>query len=109
MTSLAFRTPIGGVAIPAGISQNLGRVDVGRFAKVRVVIGEKTNVPSGVKVRLAFTEGREVLFDLDSLELKDCSQLTMTYEVPGSILTVLADTCERVGTDGLDVLIYGSE
>jgi hypothetical protein len=32
-TTLAFRTPVGGVAIPAGQSKQLGKVDVSPYAK----------------------------------------------------------------------------
>lgn len=109
MTTLAFRTPVGGIAIPAGISQQLGRVDVGRFAKVRVVVDERGGSPSGVTVRLVITEGGEVLAELDSLALDETSQRTRIYDLPGSMLTVVADTNETTGTDALDVLIYGSD
>ena len=33
-TSLAFRTPVGGVSIPAGQSKELGSVDVHQFSKI---------------------------------------------------------------------------
>ncbi len=33
-TTLAFRTPVGGVTIPAGQSKQLGAVDVSPYSKI---------------------------------------------------------------------------
>ncbi len=108
-TVLAFRTPLGGVALPAGESVELGRVDVSRFNEVRVVADERSESASGVSVRLALTEGQELISDLDVLTLDAAAQVTRTYSAPGSIITVIAQAATSVGTDGLDVLLYGSE
>ena len=41
-TTLAFRTPVGGVSVPAGQSKQLGTVDVHSFSKIRVAVGSRT-------------------------------------------------------------------
>ncbi|MGA8758480.1 MAG: hypothetical protein WB611_19560 [Stellaceae bacterium] len=40
-TTLAFRTPVGGVSVPTGQSKELGSVDVHNFSKIRVVADER--------------------------------------------------------------------
>ena len=39
-TTLAFRTPPGGVSIPAGQSKQLGTVDIAPYERIRVVTDE---------------------------------------------------------------------
>ena len=107
-TVLAFRTPPGGVSIPAGQSKQLGIVDVSAFERIRVVADERVGSGSGINVRLTITEGNELVAQLDVLQLTPHSQMTRVYEVPGTKLTVFADAAGGVGTDALDVLIYGS-
>ena len=107
-TTLAFRTPVGGVSIPAGQSKQLGTVDVHNFSKIRVVADERVGSPTGVTIRLTITEGNELVAQLDTLSLAPHSQLTRVYDVPGQKLTVFADAIGGSGNDGLDVLIYGA-
>ena len=57
-TTLAFRTPVGGVSVPAGQSKELGSVDVHNFSKIRVVADERIGSPTGVTIRLTITEGQ---------------------------------------------------
>src|SRR5690242_13121510 len=57
MSVLAFRTPPGGVKIPAGHSVELGTVDVSKYSKIRVVADERIGSGSGVTLRLTMTEG----------------------------------------------------
>ena len=58
-TTLAFRTPVGGVSIPAGQSKQLGTVDVHSFSQIRVVADERVGSPTGITIRLTITEGNE--------------------------------------------------
>jgi len=107
-TTLAFRTPVGGVSIPAGQSKQLGTVDVHNFSKIRVIADERVGSPTGVTIRLTITEGSELVAQLDTLSLAPHSQVTRVYDVPGRMLTVFADAVGGSGNDGLDVLIYGA-
>jgi type III secretion protein HrpB1 len=107
-TVLAFRTPQGGVSIPAGQSKQLGTVDVATFEQIRVVADERAGSGSGINIRLTITEGNELVAQLDVLHLTPHSQVTRVYDVPGTKLTVFADAAGGTGSDGIDVLIYGS-
>ena len=106
-TVLAFRTPVGGVSIPAGQSKQLGVVDVAHFERIRVVADERVGSGTGMNVRLTITEGYELVAQLDVLSLAPHSQVTRVYEVPCTKLTVFADAIGGTGTDALDVLIFG--
>jgi len=108
MSTLAFRTPPGGVVIPAGQSKQLGAVDVSKFSQIRVVADERVGSPTGVSIRLTITEGNELVAQLDVLALTPHSQVTRVYDVPGVKLTVFADAVGGTGSDGIDVLIYGN-
>ena len=55
-TSLAFRTPVGGVSIPAGQSKELGSVDVHQFSKIRVIADERIGSATGINIRLTVTQ-----------------------------------------------------
>jgi type III secretion protein HrpB1 len=60
-------------------------------------------------IRLTITEGNELVAQLDVLSLAPHSQVTRVYDVPARTLTVFADAIGGgTGSDGLDVLIYGS-
>jgi len=107
-TKLAFRTPAGGVVIPAGQSKQLGAVDVSPFSKIRVVADERVGSPTGVSIRLTITEGNELVAQLDILQLTPHAQVTRVYDVPGTKLTIFADAVGGTGSDGIDVLVYGS-
>jgi type III secretion protein HrpB1 len=108
-TSLAFRTPVGGVSIPAGQSKELGSVDVHQFSKIRVVADERVGSPTGINIRLTITEGSELVAQLDTFSLAPHSQVTRVYDVPAKQLTVFADAVGGGGgNDGLDLLIYGN-
>jgi len=108
-TTLAFRTPVGGVAIPAGQSKQLGAVDVSPYSKIRVVADERVGSGTGINVRLTITEGNELVAQLDVLHLLPHSQVTRVYDVPGTKLTLFADAIAGQGSDGMDLLIYGSK
>ena len=107
-TNLAFRTQPGGVVVPAGQSMKLGAVDVSPFSKIRVIADERADSQTGVNIRLTITEGDEFVGQLDTLELTPGAQVTRVYDVPGTYLTVFADAVDGTGSDGVDVLIYGS-
>jgi type III secretion protein HrpB1 len=107
-TTLAFRTPVGGVSIPAGQSRNLGTVEVEHFSRIRVVADERVGSASSVNIRLTITEGSELVAQLDVLSLGPHTQITRVYDTPARVLTVFADAGGGAGSDGLDVLIYGS-
>ena len=106
-TVLAFRTPVGGISIPAGQSKQLGVVDVSAFARIRVVADERVGSGTGVSIRLTISESNELVAQLDVLHLTPHAQITNVYEVPGTTLTVFADAAPGTGNDGLDLLIYG--
>ena len=107
-TKLAFRTPPGAVVIPAGQSKELGSVDVSLFSQIRVVADERSGSPTGISIRLTITEGNELVAQLDVLQLAPHSQVTRVYNVPGTKLTIFADAIGGTGSDGIDVLVYGS-
>jgi type III secretion protein HrpB1 len=107
-TKLAFRTPPGGVVIPAGQSKQLGAVDVAAYSKIRVVADERVGSGTGIRIRLTITEGNELVAQLDILSLTPHSQVTRVYDVPGTKLTVFADAVGGSGQDAIDVLIYGN-
>jgi type III secretion protein HrpB1 len=107
-TKLAFRTPVGGVKIPAGQSKDLGMVDVSPFERIRVVADERVGSGTGINIRITITEGTELVAQLDILHLSPHSQVTRVYEVPGTKLTIFADALGGTGSDGIDVLVFGS-
>ncbi len=107
-TKLAFRTPAGAVTIPAGQSKQLGVVDVSPFSQIRVVADERVGSGTGVSIRLTITEGSELVAQLDVLTLTPHTQVTKVYDVPGTKLTIFADAVGGTGSDGVDVLVYGS-
>ncbi|MGZ4848744.1 MAG: hypothetical protein ACXV3D_04750 [Halobacteriota archaeon] len=107
-TKLAFRTPSGGAVVPAGQSIQLGIVDVSQFSQIRVVADERIGSTTGINVRLTITEGSELVAQLDILQLTPHSQVTRVYSVPGIKLTIYADAIGGTGSDGVDVLVYGS-
>ena len=106
-TTLAFRTPPGGVSIPAGQSKQLGTVDIAPYERIRVVTDERVGSGSGLSIRLTITEGNELVAQLDTLHLTPHAQVTRVYEVPGTKLTIFADAAAGTGTDSVDVLVYG--
>jgi len=109
MSTLAFRTQVGAVSIPAGTSQLLGTVDTSKFSKIRVVADERVGSPTNIGVRLTITEGSELVAQLDTFILTPHSQVTRVYDVPGAKLSIYADAIGgAVGKDSLDLLIYGS-
>ena len=85
MTVLAFRTQPGAVSIPAGQSKQLGVVDVSKFSQIRVVADERAGSGTGINVRLTITENNELVAQLDTFSLSPHSQLTRTYDVPGTL------------------------
>jgi type III secretion protein HrpB1 len=108
-THLAFRTAVGAVSIPVGQSKNLGKVDVKKFERIRVVADERVGSAGPVVIRLTITEGNEWVAQLDTLTLQPHQQLTRVYEVPCTELTVIADAIGGgTGNSSVDVLIYGS-
>jgi hypothetical protein len=106
-TFLAFRTPPGGVSVPAGQSKQLGVVEVAAYERIRIVADERVGSGSGISIRVTITEGAELVAQLDVLHLAPHSEITKVYEVPGTKLTIFADAAGGKGTDALDVLVYG--
>jgi type III secretion protein HrpB1 len=105
---LAFRTPVGSVSVPGGQTKLLGVVDVSMYERIRLVTDERIDSTSNIILRLTFTEGEELVAQLDTIMLTPHSQMTRVYEVPGTQLSVYADSVGAAGTKGsLDVLIYG--
>ncbi|HUI22575.1 MAG TPA: hypothetical protein VLZ74_16250 [Methylocella sp.] len=107
-TTLAFRTPAGGVSIPAGQSKQLGTVDVHPFSQIRVVADERVGSGTNFSIRLTITEGNELVAQLDVLTLSPRGQITRVHDTPGTKLTIFADAAGGGGNDALDVLVYGS-
>jgi len=108
MSKLVFRTKVGAETIPAGQSKKLGEVDLTAYSKIRVVADERVGSTTGMSIRLTITEGSELVAQLDVLYLSAHSQITRVYEVPGTKLTIYADTIAGGGNDAVDVLIYAN-
>jgi hypothetical protein len=106
-TTLAFRTSVGGVSVPAGSSKQLGQVDVSKFERIRVVADERVGSGTGLNIRLTITEGSELVAQLDVVALSPHSQVTRVYDVPGTKLSIFADAAGGSGTDAMDLLVYG--
>jgi len=105
---LAFRTQVGAITIPGGQTKLLGVVDVSIYDRIRLVADERIDSTANIILRLTFTEGEELVAQLDTVLLTPHSQMTRVYEVPGTRLSVYADSVGSTGTNGsVDVLIYG--
>ena len=105
---LAFRTQVGAVTIPGGQTKLLGVVDVSMYDRIRLVTDERIDSTSNIILRMTFTEGEELVAQLDTVLLTPPSQVTRVYDVPGTQLSIYADSVGAAGTQGaLDVLIYG--
>ena len=105
---LAFRTQVGAITIPGGQTKLLGVVDVSMYDRIRLVTDERIDSTSNVILRLTFTEGEELVAQLDTILLTPHSQMTRVYDVPGTQLSIYADSVGAAGTKGsVDVLIYG--
>ncbi len=105
---LAFRTQVGAVTIPGGQTKLLGVVDVSMYDRIRLVTDERIDSTSNIILRMTFTEGEELVAQLDTVLLTPHSQVTRVYDVPGTKLSIYADSVGAAGTQGsLDVLIYG--
>jgi type III secretion protein HrpB1 len=105
---LAFRTQVGAVTIPGGQTKLLGVVDVSMYDRIRLVTDERIDSTSNIILRLTFTEGEELVAQLDTIMLTPHSQLTRVYDLPGTQLSVYADSVGAAGTKAsVDVLIYG--
>jgi hypothetical protein len=83
-------------------------VDVSPFERIRVVADERVGSGTGINIRITITEGTELVAQLDILHLSPHSQVTRVYEVPGTKLTIFADALGGTGSDGIDVLVFGS-
>jgi hypothetical protein len=105
---LAFRTPVGSISIPGGQTKLLGVVDVSMYERIRLVADERIDSTTNIILRLTFTEGEELVAQLDTIMLTPHSQMTRVYDVPGTQLGVYADSVGTASAHGaLDVLIYG--
>jgi type III secretion protein HrpB1 len=105
---LAFRTQVGAITIPGGQTKLLGVVDVSIYDRIRLVADERIDSTANIILRLTFTEGEELVAQLDTVLLTPHSKMTRVYEVPGTQLSVYADSVGATGTKGsVDVLIYG--
>jgi hypothetical protein len=105
---LAFRTQVGAITIPGGQTKLLGVVDVSIYDRIRLVADERIDSTANIILRLTFTEGEELVAQLDTVLLTPHSQMTRVYKVPGTQLSVYADSVGATGTKGsVDVLIYG--
>ena len=105
---LAFRTQVGAVTIPGGQTKLLGVVDVSMYDRIRLVTDERIDSTANIILRLTFTEGEELVAQLDTIVLTPHSQMTRVYDVPGTQLSVYADSVGAAGSkSSLDVLIYG--
>jgi type III secretion protein HrpB1 len=105
---LAFRTQVGSISIPGGQTKLLGVVDVSMYDRIRLVADERIDSTSNIILRLTFTEGEELVAQLDTILLTPHSQMTRVYDVPGTQLSVYADSVGAAGNKGsVDVLIYG--
>jgi type III secretion protein HrpB1 len=105
---LAFRTTLGSVTIPGGETKLLGVVDVSMFDKIRLVADERIDSTANIILRLTITEGSELVAQLDTVVLTPHSQVTRVYDLPGTKISLYADSVGPAGSKGsLDVLVYG--
>src|SRR5689334_24716175 len=88
---LAFRTKVGAETVNAAESKVLGTFDVDHFKRIRLVADERMGSTCNVWVRLTITEGDEWVAFLDHLMLTPHAQITKTYDVPGTKLTIALD------------------
>ena len=63
--------------------------------------------PLWMAATVRLTQGGGLIPDL--LHLLPHSQVTRVYDVPGNKLTLFADGIAGQGSDGMDLLIYGSK
>lgn len=128
-TFLAFRTPAGGASLQVGQTKTLGTIDVSPYRKIRVVVNEHADSPTGIQVTLTLTEGSEQIAPLDTIFVTRPlpirmspgslsaipasllpSQSSRIYEVPGTTLTITATALgPGSGTDLIDLFIYGAD
>lgn len=111
MNKLIFRTPVGAVSTPKGTSKHLGKINVSKYEKIRIVADERVGSGSGVRIRITIMDGNELVAFLDELKLTPHSQITKVYEVPGVKLSIDMDALPGTGKgdDAVDVLVYGWE
>jgi hypothetical protein len=108
-TTLAFRTPIGGVSIRAGQVTNVGSVDVSPFHQIRVVVGARPDSTGPIVFQLLQTlPGGESVGDLDVLTVQPSEGVTRFYPTPGVQLTFLANASGASGNPTVDVVVFGS-
>jgi type III secretion protein HrpB1 len=73
-----------------------------------LVADERIESTTNIILRLTFTEGEELVAQLDTIMLTPHSQITRVPDVPGTQLSIYADRVGAAGSKGaLDVLIYG--
>ena len=73
-----------------------------------MVADERIDSTTNIILRLTFTEGEEMVAQLDTIMLTPHSQITRVSDVPGTQLSIYADSVGAAGSKGaLDVLIYG--
>jgi type III secretion protein HrpB1 len=106
-TTLAFRTPPGGVKIQPGKTTQLGVVDVHNFNEIRLVCDERVGSGANCVIRFTIMDGSELVAQLDTITLTPHSQITKTYNVPGVKLGIFADAI-GTGEAGVDVLVFGN-
>lgn len=108
-TTLAFSTPPGWVVLPAGKTVDLGTVDVHTFDQVRVFAKQTYAIAGTTVVQLILMEGSNTVGNLDTLDVGGTAQITRVYEVPGTTLSISANTPGAFGAEGcVDVWVWGA-
>ncbi len=109
-TILAFSTPAAGLPVPVGGSLNSIPFPVNAFRKIRVVAAERPGSPTNTRVILNILENGAVVGQLDVINLTPNSRETRFYEVPGRTMRITVQAAAGgVGTDTVDVLVFGSD
>ena len=111
-TQLAFRTPRGGLEIPAGgttfLTQDLYRgIPVWAYSTIRVVCVNRTASSSSVTFNFIINQGGELVASLDEIVLLPGNSATKVFTAPGVGLSIEAVAEAGAAPDVVDVLVYG--
>lgn len=110
-TRLLFRTPEGGVALPAGTDVDLtGRfcrgVSVSAYPAIRVAAANSGSSSVNATFRIVMALGNELFNVLDQFTLMPGVTYSVSYDVPGIALKVFA-LGESGGTATVDFALFG--
>jgi|GEM_PF-2943235 len=111
-TRLLFRTPGGGVSIPAGANQDLTSynargVSVSAYPAVRVSAVNRASSAVNATFRIYMALGNELLGLLDRFTLMPGATYSVSYSVPGIALRIFAEADSGAGPATVDCAALG--